>query len=363
MRRRHLCTGPFIAHNNCICLFIQPFVVESPARRFQRSAPGWVRLPKESSTNGSHASASLESSSGLQYGRSAGVFENTSGMPVGEVEEGRRGFLGFGRRAGRTMPLNPLAVLRPQSGAATEDRSTSRFLQAVQMLNGKRRSRNERLTLQFTPEQQHDIVNRYAKTRWYGWIWHPARGVTERQFKWWRRFAHLALLIVTMSGLGLALVLYYHEVKTVLLLSPQDRHDYQKIVTGMRFSEIYGLAMEVLRKEDPLEALPAPARYHLLLEAARAKGWHQIDWEVEARTRYPRSPLEEMDFVHLSYWAIMYIGSVVTGGGELFTDRFGNLMEVQGAQRRRDMEANFVQHGPEPPTPCPSDEKSGDTFV
>ncbi|RNF05341.1 hypothetical protein TraAM80_04651 [Trypanosoma rangeli] len=140
MRRRRFCTGPFIAHNNCICLSIQPFVVESLARRFQRFAPGWVRLSKESSTNGSHASTSLESSPGLQCGCSVGVFENSSGMPVSDVEEGRRGFLGFGRRAGRTMPLNPLAVLRPQSGKATEDRRTIRFLKAVQMLNGKRRA-------------------------------------------------------------------------------------------------------------------------------------------------------------------------------------------------------------------------------
>ncbi|RNE94973.1 uncharacterized protein Tco025E_10260 [Trypanosoma conorhini] len=363
MRRRRLCTGSFLSQINGTCLLIHPIVVKSLARRFQRSAPGRVRLPKEPSTYDSRASTAPRSSPPSQRGYGAGVFENSSGMPVGEVEEGRRGFLGFGRRAGRTMPVNPLSVLRPQNGEATEDRSTSRFLQAVQMLKGKRRSREERLTLQFTPEQQHDIVNRYAKTRWYGWIWKPFSGVTERQFKWWRRFAHFALLIVALSGMSLALLLYYHEVKAVLLLSPQDRHDYQKLVTGMRYSEIYRLAMEVLQKEDPLEALPAPARYHLLLEAARAKGWHQIDWELEARTRYPRSPLEEMDLIHLFYWAIMYVGSAVTGGGELFTDRFGNLMEVREAQRRRDMEANFVEHGPEPPAPRSSDRKSGGTFV
>ncbi|EAN93230.1 hypothetical protein C3747_228g16 [Trypanosoma cruzi] len=349
MRRRRVFTGPFFVQHTSNSPFSYPFIAEFLARRFQRSPPGRLRLPKEHSANNSYTSGSSGSSSSLRRRYDVGVFENTSGMPIGEVEEGRRGFLGFGRRAGRTMPVNPLSVLRSREMDSREDRSTSLFLQAVQMLSGKRRSRDVRLTLQLTPEQQQDIVNRYARTRWYGFIWYPFRNVTERQFKWWRRFAHFALLIVALFGLAVALVLYYREVEAVLRLSPEDRYDYQKMVTGMRYSEIYRLSMEVFQKEDPLEALPAPARYHLLIEAARKKGWHRVDWELESRTRYPRSSLEDMDFIHLFYWSIMYIGSLVTGGGELFSDRFGDLMEVQETQRRREMEANFVEHGPEPP--------------
>ncbi|KEG09077.1 hypothetical protein DQ04_05861000, partial [Trypanosoma grayi] len=291
--RRHLfaarvSTAVCCAPSSSSSLLLMPttvVVVVVVARRFQRSAPGRVRLQKEglqSSTASSTSSSSGTASTLQQQQRDTGtrVFLNTTGMPVGGVEEGRRGFLGFGRRAGRAMPLNPLLALRPKNEEPDEDRITARFLQAVQQLNGKRRRRNESLTLQLTEEQRHDIVNRYAQTRWYGFLWRPARNVTERQFKWWRRFAHLALLVVVLFGLGTALLLYYREVETVLQLSPEDRRDYQHIVTGMRFSEIYNLAMEVLRKEDPLEALPMPARYHLLLEAARARGWHTMDWEL-----------------------------------------------------------------------------------
>ncbi|EAN92221.1 hypothetical protein C3747_2g672 [Trypanosoma cruzi] len=359
MRRQRVFTGPFFVQHTSNCLFAYPFIAEFLARRFQRSPPGRLRLPKEQTTNNSYTSGSSGSSSSLQRKYDVGVFENTSGMPIGEVEEGRRGFLGFGRRAGRTMPVNPLSVLRSRETDSKEDRSTSLFLQAVRMLSGKRRSRDVRLTLQLTPEQQQDIVNRYARTRWYSFIWYPFRNVTERQFKWWRRFAHFTLLIVALFGLAVALALYYREVETVLRLSPEDRRDYQKMVTGMRYSEIYRLSMEVFQKEDPLEALPAPARYHLLIEAARKKGWHRVDWELESRTRYPRSSLEEMDFIHLFYWSIMYIGSLVTGGGELFSDRFGDLMEVQETHRRREMEANFVEHGPEPPAICIGEKEGG----
>ncbi|EAN78646.1 hypothetical protein, conserved [Trypanosoma brucei brucei TREU927] len=314
------------------------------AWRGHRTAPGRLRLPKREETH-----VPPTTSPGRTTVAAANVFLNTTGMPVGEVEEGRRGFLGFGKVAGRAMPLNPLAVLRPQKTDAKEDRSTARFLKAVELLNGKRRSRKEGITMQMTAEQQHDIVNRYAQTRWYGFMWYPFRNVTERQFKWWRRIAHLALIIVGLTGVVLALVMYYREVETVLLLSPEDRSDYQKIVTGMRFSEIYRLSMEVLGKEDPLEALPSPARYHLILEAAREKGWHKIDWELEGRTRYPRSAVEDLDFIHIIYWAVMYIGSAVTGGGELFSDRFGDLIEVRQAQKLRDAEASFVEQGSEPP--------------
>lgn len=332
----------------CVFSFSTAVVV---ARRFQRSAPGRLRWPKEASSASGHSELPRRE-------RVVGVFENTSGMPVGEVGEGRRGFLGFGRRAGRSMPLNPLSALRLKSEEPDkEDRSTDRFLQAVQRLNGKRRSRDERLTLQLTAEQQHDIVNRYAQTRWYGFFWYPVRNVTERQFKWWRRFAHFGLLIIILLGLALALGLYYREMGTVLLLDPEDRHDYQKIVLGMRFSEIYHLAMDVLRKEDPLEALPAPARYHLILNAAREKGWHRIDWALEARTRYPRSPIEDMDFIHLFYWGVMYIGSVITGSGELFSDRFDDVAEVRETHRRCEMEVGFFDHSPEPAAPISGGEK------
>ncbi|KAG8346688.1 hypothetical protein ERJ75_000931900 [Trypanosoma vivax] len=299
-----------------------------------------------SRATGKDTQGSLSSSA---HGRESVTFLNTTGMPVGEVMEGRRGFLGFGRHQGRTMPLNPLATLRPHNVDEHEERCTAHFLQAVEKLHGKRRRRAEGLTLQLTAEQQHDIVNRYAKTRWFGILWHPFRNVTERQFKWWRRIAHLFLLIVTLLGFAVTMLLYYREMEAVLQLSPEDRRDYEHIVTGMRFSEIYSLSMEVLKREDPLEALPAPARYRLLLEAARAKGWHQIDWALEARTRYPRSPLEDMDFIHLFYWSVMYTGLAVTGGGELFSDRFGDLVQVRGLRKKEEVEASFVEVSAEPP--------------
>ncbi|ORC92732.1 uncharacterized protein TM35_000034850 [Trypanosoma theileri] len=340
--RRHHFIALFLTPSCCSrsSLLLLPVTMVIP-RRFERLPSGRVRLPRKESSL-----SSTSSSSSSEHGSTGKVFVNTTGMPVGEVEEGRRGFLGFGSRAGRKMPLNPLAALNPEIRDPSEDRSTSRFLLALQQLNGKRRSREQKMTLQLSAEQKHDIVNRYAQTRWYGFLWYPARNITERQFKWWRRFAHLALIVLMLFGLFIALLLYYREMETVLLLSPEDRRDYQHIVSGMRYSEIYHLAMDVLQKEDPLEALPAPARYHLILEAAREKGWHQIDWELEARTRYPYSPLDEMDFIHMFYWGVIYIGSVLTGGGELFSDRFGNLMDVKGEYRRREMEESFVEHGP-----------------
>nr|CCC94301.1 conserved hypothetical protein [Trypanosoma congolense IL3000] len=312
------------------------------ARRAQRSAPGRVRFAKEA-----HVVSTATPQQSPRAG--ANIFVNQTGMPVGEVEEGRRGFLGIGKRSGRTMPLNPLSALRPQNVESTEERSSAYFLKAIEKLKGKNKSRKEAFAMKLTIEQQQEIVNHYARTRWYGFLWHPFRNITERQFKWWRRITHFLLMIVSICGVVVALVLYYREVEAVLQLSPEDRRDYQHIVTGMRFSEIYRLSMEVLRKEDPLEALPAPARYRLVLDAARKKGWHKVDWELEGRTRYPRSPLEDMDLIHLSYWAVMYIGAVVTGGGELFSERFGNLMEVERKQKLRDVEASFVHQEVQPP--------------
>lgn len=219
-------------------------------------------------------------------------------------------------------------------------RSTSRLMQAARSLNGRRRASHTAFTTLLSDEQKLEIVNQKIESKWWARAWYrPFRHVTDHQMRSTKRGLHLALLVFTVALLGVVVYLYRAEMLMVASLSPQDREAYIFLVMHMRYSTFYEMAMEVLKTEDPLEALPPGARYHVALEEARRRGWTSasaIDWEVKARELYARSALEDGDWVHLTYWAMMYIGSAAYGGSGFFSSRV--LGDATEATRRAEEE-------------------------
>ncbi|CCW64929.1 unnamed protein product [Phytomonas sp. EM1] len=250
------------------------------------------------------------------------------------------------RYSRRKMPFNPLHQIH-KWGDLTEsgdpaNRGTKRFLLAIEEMFGRSKKRSEKMTVHLSEDQRHEIVARYASTRWWGRLYYPFRNISDRQIKWSRRISRVLMMVILIFVSIIIFVLYFQEVRVVGLLSPEDRRDYIHIVNGMRLSEVYKLADEVLAKEDPLMALPAEERCHLFLEAAREKNWHLIDWEVEARSRYPRSALDDFDLVHLTYWLCMTVGSTLTGSSTYFTDSFG----LAERTKRQEAELSSLEFDP-----------------
>ncbi|EPY28533.1 hypothetical protein STCU_01063 [Strigomonas culicis] len=226
-------------------------------------------------------------------------------------------------------------------------RSTIRLLNAIQQLQGKNRRRDARTTIQLTEEQQLEVAAQFAATRWYGRVYHPFRNITAFQLKLAYRGSMALLLVLAIAAVTLACYLYYGEVDGLLQLDRQDRLDYVYMVKGMRYSDIYRLLAEVRAREDPTGVLPPPALLHLMLEEARARGWHTMDWEVEVHKMHPRSPLEEMDWIHLTYWSVMLIGKLWSGGNTFFAEDFTQLVKSRVAgMRERANAGSFVEEGP-----------------
>lgn len=203
-------------------------------------------------------------------------------------------------------------------------RSTSRFLQAAKALHGKKKGERVAFTALLSDEQKLAIVNKEIESKWWARFWYrPFRHVTDHRIRTTKRILHVFLFVFSVTFFLASVYLYREEMKILESLAPQDKADYIYLITNMRFSDVWHMAMEVLNKEDPLEALPPAARYHLAMEEARKRGWTStVDWEVEQRVLHPNSALEEGDYLHVFYWVMMYIGSIASGGGSVFTTRF-----------------------------------------
>lgn len=204
-------------------------------------------------------------------------------------------------------------------------RSTTRFLQAAKALHGKKKGEQLAFTALLSDEQKLAIVNKEIESKWWARFWYrPFRNVTDHRLRSTKRILHTLLFVFCVAFCLSSVYFYRAEMRLIESLTPEDKADYIYLIVNMRYSDVWNMAMEVLNKEDPLEALPAPVRYHLALEEARRRGWTStVDWKVEQRVLHPLSAVEEGDFVHIFFWAIMYIGSIASGGGSsIFTSRF-----------------------------------------
>ena len=275
--------------------------------RSMKGGGSTVRDPDRPSTA---ASTSTPPSSSPPRG--ADYFEPTTGAAVGKPTEGQRGYLGFGK-SGRSMPINPLHVLHK-----VEDPSTKKVLAAMKKLKAKPDS------VQLSDEQQMHVVNTFAETKWYARFWRP---FAHLNYKRMRRTQRIFVFIFTMcfiSAMVLFMSLYYLELESFEGLSEDHKQVYLHCIMGMRYSEIDAMGRQLLREVDPLEALSRTQRKQLVVEEMQRRGWGDIDWELEARTRY--EPLSETwDFVHRAFWGVMYFGRLCTSTGTFYTKSFFDL--------------------------------------
>lgn len=263
------------------------------------------------------------------------------------------GFLNFlkgGEKGRKSQPVNPLHFLNSWRGRSKYEqdiRSTQRLLDAIAGLQQKNKRRRDPITVQLSDEQKREMVNSYAGQRWYWWVYYPCRNVTDRQLKWWARWSKLGLAVLVCACYGLLLYLYYCEMDVFVALSPEDQRDYIYFVLNMRYSDFYKAGKAVLDRDDPLVALPPAVRCHMAIEACREKGWDKVDWGVENRRLHPHSALEEGDYIHLLFWAMMYLGSAISGGGVIFSDRVMDVSEsYRGAKEREEERDRFVEAEP-----------------
>ncbi|KAG5507669.1 hypothetical protein JKF63_06618 [Porcisia hertigi] len=252
--------------------------------------------------------------------------------PLTRPSDGIWGFIKGGSKGRKTQPLNPLMYLekwRDKSKHDPEARAAQRLLAAINGLKKRNSRRRGPMTIQLSDDQRQELVNRYVSTRWYAQLYAPFEGLTERRLRWGIRFSNVALVLLVSCFIVVILLSYFKEMDAVAQLSPEDQRDYAYMVRGMRYSDIYKLGAEVLKKEDPLEALPPAVRLHIVIEACRQKKWHELDWDVELRKMHPASPLEEFDYLHCLYWTMLQVGAVTGGGGTIFSDRVLDLREVR----------------------------------
>ncbi|EPY34999.1 hypothetical protein AGDE_00614 [Angomonas deanei] len=134
--------------------------------------------------------------------------------------------------------------------------------------------------------------------------------------------------------------MYGWETDQILQLSNEDQEDYLFLLNHVRYGDIYKLMEEVIKKQDPLGALPPPAIMHLTLEEARRLGWMTTDWELKNRTLHPQNALMEGDIYHLFYWGTLTLGSLFGGGGAMFSKGAADLALLRSTSK---VEGDFVE--------------------
>ncbi|GET87852.1 hypothetical protein, conserved [Leishmania tarentolae] len=294
---------------------------------------------------GASASVGTSTLSTTSFSKSASATE-----PLTRPSGGFWSFMRGGSEGRKTQPMNPLMHLSKWGEKSKHDpeaRTAQRLLEAINGLNKRNSRRREPLTVQLSDTQRQEIVNRYASTRWYARLYAPFRSWSERRVRWGIRICNVVLVFIVSCLIVVVVASYFREMDAIAQLSPEDQRDYAYMVRGMRYSDIYKVGAEVLKREDPLEALPPAVRLHMVIEACRQKKWHELDWNVELRKMHPASPLEEWDYLHLLYWAILTIGSLTSGGGVMFSNRVLDVREVRhGSAESAEEKDRFVEMEP-----------------
>lgn len=304
--------------------------------RYRRPSGKVTERQASRSWTAPHANAAASSSSSSPSEKAEYFEPQLKNTVVGKPEENRRGFLWWGR--GRSMPLNPLLVLDK-----VDDKSTKKVLHAVETLKRKPDS------MQLTEEQQLQVVNAFAETKWYAPLWRPLGKLNYKRVRRWGYLCQAGFVLCLIGTATAALFLYRDEVLAFQHLEEAEQMAYLKIVLGMRYSEIHKLSAAFLKDADPLEVLPIGVRLQLTVREMMKRGWHEIDWESEKRTRYPKGPLESFDVVHIAFWAVMYWGRLCNGTLAFYPAVFGDVeMRMMEEKSKRDAELrNTTPLGPQ----------------
>ena len=334
---------------------------EERQRELQEEAARAARRRARYAATPSAAAASTAASSSSRSAMDEDTVQlSPSSASITKPSQGFWAFLTGGSKGRRSQPMNPLMYIdrmRKKSPYDPDARAAQRLIDAVNGLRRRNARRQDPMTVQLSEEEKQEIVNRYSETRWYGPLYRPFRHITERQIRWTLRISHVGLLVLLVGYLAMVLVVYTKEMDTVARLSPEDQQDYAYMVQGMRYSDIFNTGKVVLDRDDPLEALPAEVRLHMVIDACREKNWHRVDWDVELRKMHPNSAFEDRDYLHIFYWMIMDVGRAIAGGGGLFNDRVLDVQEVRHSGEESPQERNrFVEMEP---TELPTKTKRG----
>jgi hypothetical protein len=99
-------------------------------------------------------------------------------------------------------------------------------------------------------------------------------------------------------------------------MDPADQRDFKKVMFGARVSEVMPIGNAALEKVDPLRILPDREKMKVVVDAWRAAGLVDKDWELEARKR--KSLFVDFDYLHIFYWTILTVGRYMIGGGYMW---------------------------------------------
>ena len=226
---------------------------------------------------------------------------------------------------------NPLLILKK-----VDDKKGTRMVEALKKVKGKVD------TVSLTESQQHDIVNAFAETKWYGIFWRPFKNVNYRQARRYYYMANFGIVVSIIVLFATAMQVYQTEISIFLELTPEEQLEYQHIVMHVPMGRIKAVADEAIGAVDPDDQLPIVDRGRIMLDAMRRKGWHEKDWGADGARDFP-AWYEDYDYIHALFWTSMYIGSICTGGGTYYSSNYGSLsMEAKKAKYERTKSA-FIE--------------------
>ena len=170
--------------------------------------------------------------------------------------------------------------------------------------------------LQVPQEQAYAIADKWAATKWYGFVWTMFRRLDPQKMHQMRVACHFVMSGLMISAVAVLYWAYREEVANYRMMEERDRVDYKKVMFGARYSDAYKVATAALDAEDPLRTLPKRKQLALVVQAFRNAGYVDKDWELDRRKR--DSLIRRPDIMHMFYWTAMYIGRLTSGDLLLF---------------------------------------------
>ncbi len=275
----------------------------SSQQRFRAAAlSAAIRLRSTDSTRGTSEEAKRAAARRQGKEFISNIGSGATSMPqVGTPSEGSRGIFGWFGRSARKQPLNPLRVLKQRD---TNDKSTKQVMAGLKKMGGN----VENITI--TEDQQIDIVNETFKDRWWGKaVMRAIRYMPPSLIKKRLKVLRWVIILMFLCLLGTAAGAFIYELILYGRLEQVDRDTYRHVMTGMRKSDLMKIGYEVEAKEDPSGLLKMHELVALMLKEIRNRGLDKVDFELEYRRR--GSPLEELDWIHLTYEVLMKTGAFV----------------------------------------------------
>ena len=219
--------------------------------------------------------------------------------PHGMVREAQ-GFWG----KTRLQPLNP-QISKPQGLIPLPKKDPTRQFQLKP---------NDRHKL--SEDQIESLLDHYASKQWYGFFWNRVKWIPVLKMRSMMKWARVGIVLAMFGMFMITCFVYRQEADLFNQMEADEQRDYRKVIWGARMSDVVNIATETLDKIDPLRVLPEKQQMTIIVNALRDAGMVDKDWEVERRTM--PSLLRHPDWKHIGYWAIMYAGRLLLGGGSLF---------------------------------------------